>query len=49
MLMIEALHRVSLTYAAKGTYATAMDSVNSVNEFMGWEQATLDRTADVDF
>ncbi len=40
---------VILTYAADGTYAAAMNSINSMNEFMEYEQARWDRAADMDF
>ncbi|KVM03782.1 hypothetical protein WJ56_10365 [Burkholderia ubonensis] len=40
---------VILTYAANGTYAAAMESIDSMNEFMEYEQARWDRAADMDF
>ncbi|MET3823891.1 hypothetical protein ACVK00_006877 [Burkholderia sp. PvR073] len=40
---------VILTYAADGTYAAAMNSINSMDEFVEYEQARWDRAADMDF
>lgn len=40
---------IVLTYAANGTYAAAMTSVEDMNAFIEHEQAAWDRAADMDF